>query len=333
MVKPLISIVIPAYNIEKELMSSVNSILSQHDSDVEIVIVNDGSVDRTAEVCDRCAKKNKNVHVIHQPNGGVVSARRRGALESRGAWIWFVDGDDCLMPGSLMLLKKTITNTSADFVQFGYVQENFDKVEDVRLPVNCGILSVKDLIAKTNKTPLEYLGMCIWNKCYRKKVVLKVFDIIGDVKIAHSEDGLFAFAAFVCSERVVHLNHFLYKYQYRSNSALRQVHLKIVEDRELFVYSLKQIAEKYKLGDVFVSSLLAFHSYESMTYIWGMLIRNNANYKECQVVLRRLRASDLLLLSRVELTNWKRKLLFWLLCRPRAASSTIMLLRHLRRWS
>ena len=94
----LVSVIIPAYNAEKFLSQCVESIINQTYRNIEIIIVNDGSRDNTAEIAKECAKKDSRVKLINKENGGVTSARLKGVQEASGEWIGFVDSDDEIEP-------------------------------------------------------------------------------------------------------------------------------------------------------------------------------------------------------------------------------------------
>lgn len=91
---PLISIIIPVYNSEKTLNRCVNSILNQTFMDWELLLVDDGSTDKSGKICDQYALKDFRIRVFHKKNGGVSSARNTGLDYAIGSWITFVDSDD-----------------------------------------------------------------------------------------------------------------------------------------------------------------------------------------------------------------------------------------------
>ena len=93
-----ISIIIPAYNVGSRLADTLESVLAQTYTNIEIIIVNDGSTDDTPRLAEHYRSKDSRIIVIHKENGGVTSARLRGVAEASGAWIGFVDGDDLLEP-------------------------------------------------------------------------------------------------------------------------------------------------------------------------------------------------------------------------------------------
>jgi glycosyltransferase involved in cell wall biosynthesis len=101
---PVISVVVPIYNVEAYLPSCIDSVLSQSFSDFECVLVDDGSPDNCPALCDGYAAKDGRVTVVHQENSGVTIARKKGVEKSKGEYICFVDGDDTLPVDALLLL-------------------------------------------------------------------------------------------------------------------------------------------------------------------------------------------------------------------------------------
>lgn len=93
-----LSIIIPVYNNENYLRSSLQSVLAQTYPDFEVLVVDDGSTDGSRAICQEFAQKDKRLRIIHKENGGVSSARNRGIEEAVGQYIAFVDGDDCIDP-------------------------------------------------------------------------------------------------------------------------------------------------------------------------------------------------------------------------------------------
>lgn len=94
--KPMISVIVPVYNAEKYLQRCVDSILKQSFTDFELLLIDDGSHDRSGELCDEYAEKDNRVRVFHKENGGVSSARNVGLDNALGDWLTFVDADDTL---------------------------------------------------------------------------------------------------------------------------------------------------------------------------------------------------------------------------------------------
>lgn len=110
-----ISIIVPVYQVENELSRCIDSLLRQTHTRLEIILVDDGSLDRCPQICDEYALKDKRILVIHKENGGLSSARNTGLRASTGKYILYVDADDYLEPVACEKLLAGIENTSADF--------------------------------------------------------------------------------------------------------------------------------------------------------------------------------------------------------------------------
>lgn len=112
------SIIIPAYNIENYLGDVIRSIMSQSFNDYEIIIIDDGSSDKTLAVAKGHAELDNRVKVFIRPHGGVSAARNFGLTVASGLYIWFVDGDDYIHPESLQTLYTILCVSQLDYVNF-----------------------------------------------------------------------------------------------------------------------------------------------------------------------------------------------------------------------
>ena len=111
----LISVIVPVYNSEQTLHRCIDSILGQTYRNFELLLINDGSKDRSGEICDEYARKDSRVKVFHKENGGVSSARNVGLNNARGEWVMFCDSDDTIMPYAL----ETTNESTCDLVVMG----------------------------------------------------------------------------------------------------------------------------------------------------------------------------------------------------------------------
>lgn len=119
--QPWLSIIIPAYNVERYIRSCIASIDPAKHQDIEIIIVDDGSTDSTLMICNQIAISYNNVSVIHKENGGSSSARNTGFKKVTGVWSWFIDADDLIAPGALNILKKIVSKSNSDALQINFV--------------------------------------------------------------------------------------------------------------------------------------------------------------------------------------------------------------------
>ncbi|MBD5243962.1 MAG: glycosyltransferase [Barnesiella sp.] len=188
--KTIISIIIPVYNAEKHIADTLESVLSQSFSDFEIIIVNDGSVDKSEEICKFYASKDKRVKFISKENGGVSSARNAGLDAAQGEWITFVDADDTIPQNALETLIS-YTSIENDIVVAGYNRIQSNKILTSQIKRTCSLSNIElahELFSPTDKT---YLGV-ICSKLYRRTII-KDNGIHFEEAIKYNEDRLFTF--------------------------------------------------------------------------------------------------------------------------------------------
>ena len=119
----MISVIVPVYNVEEYLEECLESIKRQTYTDIEVILVNDGSTDRSKEICERYCEKDSRFKLVNQENKGLSGARNRGMLESKGEFISFVDSDDVLKEDMLDQLMKQMTSEDIDIVECWYTNE------------------------------------------------------------------------------------------------------------------------------------------------------------------------------------------------------------------
>ena len=119
----MVSIIIPAYNIDQFIGKAIESAVSQTFTDMEIIVVNDGSTDQTGKIIDDFSKKDNRIKAIHRPNGGLSAARNSGLDLASGQWIMFLDGDDCLAPDGVESLLSLAEKYNADIACGGFTKE------------------------------------------------------------------------------------------------------------------------------------------------------------------------------------------------------------------
>ena len=119
MKKHTISVIIPVYNAESYLDGCIKSFINQTFTDFELILVNDGSSDRSSEICSRAAADDGRIVLIDKKNGGVSSARNAGLDAASGDWIVFADSDDFAQPDCLRVLLEAAINSKADFAVGG----------------------------------------------------------------------------------------------------------------------------------------------------------------------------------------------------------------------
>jgi glycosyltransferase involved in cell wall biosynthesis len=127
---PRISVIIPAYNVENFLPRALDSILDQRLSDIEVLVVDDGSADGTGRVCDEYAAKDERVRTLHQKNGGAPAARNAAIALARGEYIYFMDADDWAEKDMLSDMYALARDTGAEMVVAGFYIDTYTSETD-----------------------------------------------------------------------------------------------------------------------------------------------------------------------------------------------------------
>ena len=194
---PLVTVVIPAYNAEKYIEETFDSLRTQTLEDWEALIVDDGSTDATARLAEQASARDARFHLLRQENAGVSAARNHGLREARGTYILFLDSDDTLTTDSLRSFCETLDRTGADAAigrlqSFGAVEEKYNGYADA--------LSKRETIDKFDKDLLW--NFLVGNKCYRLETLRR--SGVTFPQIGYSEEGAF-FMEFVLSDAVTRL--------------------------------------------------------------------------------------------------------------------------------
>lgn len=121
-----VTVIIPIYNVEKYLKEAIESTINQTHSNIEIILVDDGSTDNSGIICDEFAKKDTRIKVIHKTNGGLSDARNAGLDATTGKYIMFLDSDDFLELDAVENMYKEITEKDADYVIGNYINADED---------------------------------------------------------------------------------------------------------------------------------------------------------------------------------------------------------------
>ena len=166
--KPLLSIIVPVYDVENYLQKCIDSILAQTFTDFELILVEDGSPDGCPALCDAAAAKDARIRVLHQKNGGLSAARNAGLDAARGAWIGFVDSDDYIAPEMYEAMYQAVQNTGADLALCDYAEVDEAGVPCQSMHVR---LEKKDFTGRELlKNATDSMIQPAWNKLYRRAV-------------------------------------------------------------------------------------------------------------------------------------------------------------------
>ncbi|MGO2140234.1 MAG: bifunctional glycosyltransferase/CDP-glycerol:glycerophosphate glycerophosphotransferase [Leucobacter sp.] len=167
-IRAKVSVIIPAYNVAEYLEDAVGTVLRQSYRNLEIVIVNDGSKDKTGEIADRIARSDRRVSVIHKQNAGLGAARNSGLRATTGEYVTFVDSDDQLTPRAVETMLKSLERTGSDFA-IGAVE----RFNSTRTWTPAWVSEVHDearLHIKAEDHPSVLWDVFVWNKLFRRTV-------------------------------------------------------------------------------------------------------------------------------------------------------------------
>ena len=201
---PKVSVVIPVYKVEPYLRRCVDSVLAQTLSDLEIILVDDGSPDHCPEICDEYALTHQNIQVIHKTNGGLASARNAGMRIAQGEYILFVDSDDWIDPEMAEELVAVAEQHRVDFVRFRPMYAGWPQYEDGTLcdfgtenGLHEGLYQKQDIVKEIYPrffvTPQMTLGVIVaaWRSLYRRRF-LEENRLCFDKEVRYSEDTIFS---------------------------------------------------------------------------------------------------------------------------------------------
>lgn len=208
----LFSIVIPVFNGEKYLFEALQSVNSQTIHNYEVIVVDDGSTDRTRQIADSFAKSKDNVRVIHQENVGPFIARRIALKAAKGQYVVFLDADDCIHPLTLQNLANIIVESNADIVAFRYSRHVGFSISDSPSPLAPG-LYVGDRFAEAKR----HLCLGKFNEVWGKAIRLSCFDRETDysayAELMYGEDLLQLLPVFDNSRSLYSSDKVLYYYR------------------------------------------------------------------------------------------------------------------------
>lgn len=212
---PFVSIIIPVYNREKTLDYCLNSVLQQTMSDFEVILVDDGSTDNSADICKAYTLKDNRFHYFYKKNGGVSSARNFGIYKAQGKWITFVDSDDYIMPYHLNVITETDSECDQILTELGH--ETLENVLSVSLKNDT---ASETKIYNGNREILIYLfeernpyknKICFCTTRFFKTVLIKQHLMKFREDLSLDEDFLFVTEYQLYSQKLLYKRIYSYK--------------------------------------------------------------------------------------------------------------------------
>ena len=211
-----ISIIVPVYNAESSLQTCVDSIWGLAFTEWELLLIDDGSTDGSAALCDSLSRQDPRVRVYHKPNGGVSSARNLGIRKAQGEYVYFVDSDDTLFPGALTELYDSAKKTEADMVVCGftyYVEQSGETVDNLPGVFFCGG-GAEYLRERFQVDFRQEFFNPPWNKLILRSLLTEN-DIFFGEEFAICEDMAFSMQVLAQCRRICVIPQALYCYHYK----------------------------------------------------------------------------------------------------------------------
>lgn len=274
---PTISVIVPVFNVEKYLCCCVDSILAQTFTDIEVLLVDDGSTDASGTICDAYAQQDSRVRVFHKENGGASSARNLGLNEARGSLIGFVDSDDFITKDLYETVLTLQEKYQADMVEFG-VCRDYEMADRVTEQYFEKAYSGVEMLSRLY---CDCIGGSVYpfNKLYRRELFQKNRFVEGRI----NEDTLLMPKLYFEAKMVAVTNKCMYCYVQSENSVMRSgFSLKRMDA----VYAYQNNREFYQAHQL--KEALEYHdaTYAFLLLRMGQKIKEtygaeNGAYREC----------------------------------------------------
>lgn len=307
----LISIIIPVYNVEKYICSCIESVLNQTYKNVEIIIINDGSTDRSLEIIERYSTNN-NVFIVNKENSGQSDCRKIGYEMTRGDYVFFMDSDDTLEPDALETMLSTIIRDDSDFCCCRY------RLVDEEGEVICES-PVFHQTKITDNSKIIYEAFCareikttLWTKLFRKDFLLK-YGIEPVTTIKLHDDCIFTNMSAIYSDNVCFCNKILYNVLQREGSISRTCKPAMVAVYDDIYAMLQAILIK---ENKFIGNERAFYVGYCKCIIYNlMLLANRAlNYKKFMEIYDTYSSTSLYYhTTKLKRALLKYNIIYWLL--------------------
>lgn len=224
MKKPLFSVLIPVFKIEKYIEECVLSITNQSFSDFEIILIDDGSPDSCPEICERLRKNDSRIKVLHKKNEGVAKARRDGAEIAEGEYVICIDGDDWLKKDCLTKISEVVQKKNIDIFCFGMLADNGKQTTPLGINYREGFYS-KQAIEKEifplliQKSDASYFIPSLCGKVIRRQLFLD--NVLANENVTIGEDGACVIPCVFHANSMYISNECFYFYRYNSESATK----------------------------------------------------------------------------------------------------------------
>jgi glycosyltransferase, family 2 len=255
----LVSVIIPVYNVEKYVRKAINSVINQTYGKLEIILIDDGSTDGSAQICDELSAKDPRISVYHKENEGVSATRNMGIVKAKGDWLMFVDADDWIESNAVEKLLSIENTEDVDMILATYSWDFNGK--ETRASITGKRIIEYDI--EQNRS--EVLSACLLGPSEVKGLFKESFHFLPKISVpvaklyksstvkdngisfatnlALGEDTLFNLNFYMCAKKLIYINNTIYHYVIRRGSAVnsnldikKDLIIKLLSELEKFVY-------------------------------------------------------------------------------------------------
>lgn len=277
--RPAISIIVPVFNVEQFLPRCIESIRNQCMTNIEIILVDDGSYDRSGQICDQYEKLDRRIRVIHKKNGGLSDARNVGIDHAEGDYIGFVDSDDFINAKMYSLLYRIITENQCDIAE-----AKFQKVYDnspIDVDEDALVTFYSSKKAMISGIVNDHCQTYVWNKLYKTKLWDDIRFPVGKL----FEDEFTTYKIYNAATKIAVVNKTLYYYVQREESITRaNFSLKVLDHCEALNQMMHFVESKYPEA---LSIAAIKYDLNYIVHLQDLLL-NRKNIPEAHVYINRL---------------------------------------------
>ena len=276
--QPLLTVIVPCYNVEKYADKCISSVVGQNYANLEILLIDDGSTDTTGMICDIWKEKDRRIRVIHKQNEGVAYARKTGVDHATAEFVTFVDADDWIDVNMYADMMSALLSTTSDVAHcaFCYVYEDGRREEFPRYSSNTVSVQTYNRVESVILNLKEEWWPCLWTKIYKRQlfdhVEIPKGRIFGEDQMDH--------LLFHHASQIVFLNNIYYFYFQRNDSISRPWDLKTE------LKKISDVSDLYYERYSFVKQHPEYH--EALPFVcfyivwlYKILLRNIIAYPQC----------------------------------------------------
>lgn len=258
---PLVSVIVPIYNVEKYLRQCIESIVNQTYKELEIILVDDGSTDSSLEICLEYKKRDSRIVVMHQDNSGAFKARKNAIRVANGKYVAFVDGDDWIEPDMYYDLVEIMENNHTYMVESGIIDANGYSQKNRKQKLEIGHYKGERFINKILPYMLyngnffeSLISPTIWNKLFLKDAVEIIFNSIEDGgKMAN--DTVITYPYLVKYNDIYVTDKYYYHYRVVNNSITRNQYSDIIGKLNVHIRVIKKYFQESKYNEILMPQL------------------------------------------------------------------------------